>query len=149
MKRLLFLGAWCFCSTVSVYIIYRHIYIKRWGLLGSFGHTHHLYTQLNAYCNFWLLVLKCNIFMGKLEKRILATALRNPFSWFRFIDDFDMKWMLTTLLSVVITPTSQLNLHMTFQQQIAFLDTTTSFSPELHPDIAPEVFPTARLSESD
>jgi hypothetical protein len=33
-----------------------------------------------------------NIFMGKLEKLIIQSAPHKPLSWFRFIDDVDMKW---------------------------------------------------------
>jgi hypothetical protein len=32
-----------------------------------------------------------NIFMGKLEKLIIQSAPHKPLSWFRFIDDVDMK----------------------------------------------------------
>jgi hypothetical protein len=34
-----------------------------------------------------------NIFMGKLEKLIIQSASHKPLSWFRFIDDVDMKWI--------------------------------------------------------
>jgi hypothetical protein len=30
--------------------------------------------------------------MGKLEKLIIQSAPHKPLSWFRFIDDVDMKW---------------------------------------------------------
>ena len=33
-----------------------------------------------------------NIFMGDLEERLLLSSLKQPLSWFRFIDDVDMKW---------------------------------------------------------
>jgi hypothetical protein len=33
-----------------------------------------------------------NIFMGDLEERLLLSSLKQPLSWFRFIDDTDMKW---------------------------------------------------------
>jgi hypothetical protein len=33
-----------------------------------------------------------NIFIGKLEKLIILFAPHKPLSWFRFIDDIDMKW---------------------------------------------------------
>ena len=32
-----------------------------------------------------------NIFMGDLEERLLLSSLKQLFSWFRFIDDVDMK----------------------------------------------------------
>ena len=34
-----------------------------------------------------------NIFMGNLEERLLLSSLKQPLSWFRFIDDVDMKWI--------------------------------------------------------
>ena len=33
-----------------------------------------------------------NIFMGRLERRLLQSVILKPFSWLRFIDDIDMKW---------------------------------------------------------
>ena len=33
-----------------------------------------------------------NIFMGRLEGQLLRSVSLKPFSWFRFIDDVDMKW---------------------------------------------------------
>ena len=33
-----------------------------------------------------------NIFMGDLEERLLLSSLKQPLSWFQFIDDVDMKW---------------------------------------------------------
>ena len=33
-----------------------------------------------------------NFFMGDLEERFLPSSLKQPLSWFRFIDDVDMKW---------------------------------------------------------
>jgi len=33
-----------------------------------------------------------NIFMEDLEERLLLSSLKQPLSWFRFIDDVDMKW---------------------------------------------------------
>lgn len=32
-----------------------------------------------------------DIFMGKLEQRILNSSLNQPLSWFRFIEDINMK----------------------------------------------------------
>ena len=32
-----------------------------------------------------------NIFMGNLEERLLLSSLKQHLSWFRFIDDVDMK----------------------------------------------------------
>jgi hypothetical protein len=34
-----------------------------------------------------------NIFMVNLEERLLLSSLKQPLSWFRFIDDVDMKWI--------------------------------------------------------
>ena len=34
-----------------------------------------------------------NIFMGRLEKQLLMSVTLRPFSWLRFIDDIDMKWL--------------------------------------------------------
>jgi hypothetical protein len=31
-------------------------------------------------------------FMGDLEERLPLSSLKQPLSWFRFIDDVDMKW---------------------------------------------------------
>ena len=33
-----------------------------------------------------------NIFMGRLERRLLQSVILKHFSWLRFIDDIDMKW---------------------------------------------------------
>ena len=33
-----------------------------------------------------------NIFMGKVEKLIIQSAPHKPLSWFRYINDVDMKW---------------------------------------------------------
>jgi hypothetical protein len=40
----------------------------------------------------YLSVSYANFFMGKLEKLIIQSAPHKPLSWFRFIDDVDMKW---------------------------------------------------------
>ena len=34
-----------------------------------------------------------NMFMGRLEKQLLLSVTMRPFSWHRFIDDIDMKWL--------------------------------------------------------
>ena len=34
-----------------------------------------------------------NMFMGRLEKQLLMSVTMRPFSWLRFIDDIDMKWL--------------------------------------------------------
>jgi hypothetical protein len=37
-----------------------------------------------------------NTFMGKFEKQLLESSIESPLSWYRFIDDVDMKWTLMT-----------------------------------------------------
>ena len=32
------------------------------------------------------------IFMGKFEKQLLESSIERLLSWYRFIDDVDMKW---------------------------------------------------------
>ena len=34
-----------------------------------------------------------NMFMGRLEKQLLMSVTMRPFSWHRFINDIDMKWL--------------------------------------------------------
>ena len=34
-----------------------------------------------------------NIYMGDIEERLLLSSLKQHLSWFRFIDDVDMKWI--------------------------------------------------------
>ena len=34
-----------------------------------------------------------NMFMGRLGKQLLMSVTMRPFSWLRFIDDIDMKWL--------------------------------------------------------
>ena len=34
-----------------------------------------------------------NMFMGRLETQLLMSDTMRPFSWLRFIDDIDMKWL--------------------------------------------------------
>ena len=34
-----------------------------------------------------------NMFMGRLEKQLLMSVTIRPFSWLRFVDDTDMKWL--------------------------------------------------------
>ena len=33
-----------------------------------------------------------SIIMGKFEKQLLESSIERPLSWYRFIDDVDMKW---------------------------------------------------------
>ena len=75
-----------------------------------------------------------NIFMGKLEKQILETAEKQPLSWFRFIDDVDMKWTETEeeLDNFVkhansVHPAIKFT-HEISKTQITFLDTRTTLT---------------------
>ena len=69
---------------------------------------------------------------GGLEERLLLSPLRQPLSWFRFIDDVDMKWIHSdkeldeffehansTHLSIKFT-------HEVSKTKMSFLDTTTT-----------------------
>ena len=73
-----------------------------------------------------------NIFMGKLEKQILDSSLYHPLSWFRFIDDVDMKWDETEEeLHKFIDHANSVHpsikfTHETSRSKISFLDTTTT-----------------------
>ncbi|XP_063416353.1 uncharacterized protein LOC134697996 [Mytilus trossulus] len=73
-----------------------------------------------------------NIFMGKLEKQIIATSLSKPLSWFRFIDDVDMKWIESQQkLDDFIRHANNAHHSIKFTYEISdskifFLDTTTS-----------------------
>ncbi|XP_071155741.1 uncharacterized protein [Mytilus edulis] len=72
-----------------------------------------------------------NIFMGKLEQRILNASLHQPLSWFRFIDDIDMKWDNTEQeLNLFIHHANNAHPSIKFTYEISdskitFLDTTT------------------------
>ncbi|XP_071145079.1 uncharacterized protein [Mytilus edulis] len=72
-----------------------------------------------------------NIFMGKLEQRILNSFLYQPLSWFRFIDDIDMKWDNTEQeLELFIQHANDAHPSIKFTYEISdskitFLDTTT------------------------
>lgn len=72
-----------------------------------------------------------NIFMGKLEKQILETAEKQPLSWFRFIDDVDMKWTETEeQLDKFMQHANSAHPSIKFTHEISrtkitFLDTTT------------------------
>jgi len=52
------------------------------------------YLQINGTAMRTKMALSyANICMGDLEERLLLSALKQPLSWFRFIDDVDMKWI--------------------------------------------------------
>jgi hypothetical protein len=70
-----------------------------------------------------------NIVMGKHEILIMPSAPYNPVSWFRFIDDVDMKWTeseenLNRFFDHVnkVLPTIKFT-HETSRNNISFLDT--------------------------
>ncbi|XP_071178031.1 uncharacterized protein [Mytilus edulis] len=73
-----------------------------------------------------------NIFMDKLEKQIIAASLSKPLSWFRFIDDVDMKWIeFQQKLDDFIRHANNAHHSIKFtyeisDSKISFLDTTTS-----------------------
>ena len=73
-----------------------------------------------------------NIFMRKLENLIIQSAPHKPLSWFRFIDDVDMKWTeseenLNHFFdhNSNIHPTIKLT-HETSRNNISFLDSYTT-----------------------
>ena len=73
-----------------------------------------------------------NIFMGKLQKLIIQSAPHKPLSWFRFIDDVDMKWTeseenLNRFFDHAnnVHPTIKFT-HETSRNNISFLDTYTT-----------------------
>ena len=73
-----------------------------------------------------------NIFMGKLEKLIIKSAPYKPISWFRFIDDVDMKWTgseenLNRFFDHAnyVHPTIRFT-HETSRNNISFLDNYTT-----------------------
>ena len=73
-----------------------------------------------------------NIFMGNLEKQLLSGAPYKPLSWFRFIDDIDIKWNESQEHLIDFFNYCN-NFHPTIKftfefsgHKISFLDTTTS-----------------------
>ena len=109
-----------------------------------------------------------NIFMGKLEKLIIQFSPYKPLSWFRFIDDVDMKWTeseenLNRFFDHAnnVYPTIKFT-HETSRNNISFLDTYTTcencmMSTDIYistcphrvviQNIAPKVFRTSKLYE--
>ena len=73
-----------------------------------------------------------NIFMGKLEERLISSAPYKPLSWFRFIDDIDIKWNDTNEhLQEFLQHCNEFHPSIKFTyesstEQITFLDTVTS-----------------------
>jgi hypothetical protein len=69
---------------------------------------------------------------GTLEERLLLSSLKQPLSWFRFIDDVDMKWIhrdkeLDEFFehSNSIHPSIKFT-HEVLKAKMSFLDTTTT-----------------------
>ena len=76
--------------------------------------------------------LLCQHFYGDLEERLLLSSLKQPLSWFRFIDDVDMKWThgdkeLDEFLEHAnsIHPSIKFT-HEVSKTKMSFLDTTTT-----------------------
>jgi hypothetical protein len=70
--------------------------------------------------------------MGDLEERLFLPSLKQPLSWFRFIDDVEMKWIhsdneLDDFFEHAnsIHPSLQFT-HEVSKTKITFLDTTTT-----------------------
>ena len=73
-----------------------------------------------------------SIFMGDIEERLLLSSLKQPLSWFQFIDDVDMKWIhsdkeLGELFEHAnnIHPSIKFT-HKVSKTKMSFLDTTTT-----------------------
>jgi hypothetical protein len=73
-----------------------------------------------------------NIFMGDQEELLLLSSLKQPLSWFRFIEDVDMKWThgdkeLDEFLEHAnsIHPSMKFT-HEVSKTKMSFLDTTTT-----------------------
>ena len=82
-----------------------------------------------------------NICMGNLEERLLLSSLMQPLSWFRFIDDVDMKWIpsdkeLDEFFEHAngIHPSIKFT-HKVSKTKMSFLDTTTTVKHRLLPAI--------------
>ena len=77
--------------------------------------------------------LYANISMGNLEERLLLSSLKQPLSWFWFIDDVDMKWIHSDKeLDEFFEHANSIHPSIKFTQEvsktkISFLDTTTTF----------------------
>ena len=73
-----------------------------------------------------------NMFMGDLEERLLLLSLKQPLSWFRFIDDVDMKWIHSDKeLDEFFEHANSIHPSIKFTYEVSktkmsFLDTTTT-----------------------
>ncbi|XP_071161127.1 uncharacterized protein [Mytilus edulis] len=92
-----------------------------------------------------------NIFMGKFEKQLLECSIEKPLSWYRFIDDVDMKWdkgdqKLQTFITNANNqhPTIKFT-HETSNSTINFLDTSSTLSNYQKGDPALSMSPRKKL----
>jgi hypothetical protein len=75
-----------------------------------------------------------NIFMGKLEKQLLESSIERLLTWYRFIDDVDMKWTQSDEeLQNFLSRANNLHPSIKFTHEISnttisFLDTSSSLS---------------------
>jgi peptide-methionine (R)-S-oxide reductase len=83
-----------------------------------------------------------NTFMGKFEKQLLESSIERPLSWYRFIDDMDMKWTQSDEeLQNFLSCANSLHPFIKFTHEISnttisFLDTSSSLSEgELSTDL--------------
>ena len=89
-----------------------------------------------------------NIFMGNLEKQLLESSIERPLSWYRFIDDVDMKWTQNDEeLQNFLSRDNNLHPSIKFTHEISnttisFLDTSSSFRKVYYPQIYTPNLPT-------
>jgi hypothetical protein len=83
-----------------------------------------------------------NIFMGKFEKQLLESSIERPLSWYRSIDDVDMRWTQSDEeLQNFLSRANNLHPSIKFTHEISnttisFLDTSSSLSEgELSTDL--------------
>jgi peptide-methionine (R)-S-oxide reductase len=75
-----------------------------------------------------------NIFMGKFEKQLLEWSIERPLSWYRSIDDMDMRWTQSDEeLQNFLSRANNLHPSIKFTHEISnttisFLDTSSSLS---------------------
>jgi hypothetical protein len=73
-----------------------------------------------------------NICMGDIEERLLLSSPKQHFSWFRFIDDIDMKWIHSDKeLDEFFEHANSIHPSIKFTHEMSkttmsFLDTTTT-----------------------
>ena len=89
-----------------------------------------------------------NICMGKLEKQLLESSIERPLSWYRFIDDVDMKWTQNDEeLQNFLSRDNNLHPSIKFTHEISnttisFLDTSSSFRKVYYSQIYTPNLPT-------